>query len=140
MRDKVISFLLLALRGWTGWMYLDNVQPYEYVRGYVVPDPSPQGAQVSLPWEIKVNRLCPGNVLRVLFDAETGEMVAAYDRTPSSISVKMGDTKLVKSFQLPRGLPPRIRYTANVCFSCNVLQKIWPVCVQTPDLFFSVQH
>jgi hypothetical protein len=121
-------------------MYLDRQVPYEHIKGEIVPDPTPQHAQVSLPWDIKVNRLCPGNVQRVLFDADTGDMVAAYDRTPSSISVKMGDTKLVKTFQLPLSLPARVRYTANVCFSCNPLQHIWPIFVQTPELYFSTKQ
>lgn len=141
MRERLLYLIALGVGAWIGWMAFIDVQPaYEYLHGEIVPDPAPQGGQVSLPWTIKVNRLCPGNVLRVLYDADTGEMVAAYDRTPSSISVQKDSARLVKSFQLPRGLPPRIRYTANVCFECNPLQKLWPICVQTPDLFFSVEQ
>jgi hypothetical protein len=144
MRERLVTVVAVLLSGllsgWVGWMYLDNKPAYDYVRGEIQPNPAPQGGQVSLPWTIKVHRLCPGNVLRVLYDADTGKMVAAYDRTPSSISVKMGETKLVKTFQLPLSMPRNVRYTANVCFECNALQKFFPVCVQTPDLFFSVEQ
>ncbi len=30
-------------------------------------------------------------------------------------------------------MSPRIRYTANVCLSCNLLQKAFPICVDTPE-------
>lgn len=142
IRRAVFIILCLippAAGGQLAYWAMDRQPAYEYLHGEIIPDPAPQGGQVSLPWTISVNRLCPGNVLRVLYDADTGAMVSAYDRTPSSISVKIGDTKLVKTFQLIRGLPPRIRYTANVCFECNPLQKVWPICVQTPDLFFRMQ-
>jgi len=85
-RIATIAVVLLSgvLSGWVGWMYLDNQPAYEYLAGEIQPNPAPQGGQVSLPWHIKVNRLCPGSVLRVLYDADSGAMVAAYDRTLSS--------------------------------------------------------
>ena len=135
----------ISLGGLIGWMaFLDRQIPYEYLSGRIYPSPAKQASQIALDWTIKVNRLCPGNVHRLLYDADTSKLVYSYDRTPSAISVKMGDTSLPKSFWLPpQKLPPNIRYAANVCFPCNILQNLIPslaICVPTPDLFFSVEQ
>lgn len=135
----IVWLLLMAAGGaWLAVMALDTQIPYDYVSGEIKPDPAKQGARVTLKWQIKTNRLCPGSVQRVLTNEETGKVVAAYDPTPSSLTVSMGDTELPKSFLLPDDLPPRVGYDATVCFKCNPLQAFFPICFRAPHLTFGV--
>lgn len=87
---------------------------------------------------VAVNRTCPGTVQRVFRDALTNKTVSTLDTTEASRVVRVGDNRLPRSFQLPPNLPPRVKYSALVCFQCNLLQKYWPMCFMTPELTFNV--
>jgi hypothetical protein len=130
-----------ALGAWLAVMRLDSRPPYEWdaTRSVVSPDPAPQAGRVSVEWHMKVNRVCPGSSQRVLTDASTGQTVATYDATPAALSVSVGDQTLNRTFVLPRGLPPRVGYRSTVCFECNALQTLFPLCVTTPTLTFNVE-
>jgi hypothetical protein len=142
MREKLLYLIALLVGSWIGWMYLDNKPPYEWdaTRSVVSPNPAPQAGRVSVEWFMKVNRICPGSSQRILTDASTDRTVATYDATPAALSVKMGDQTLIRTFVLPRGLPPKVGYRSTVCFQCNALQAFFPLCVTTPTLTFQVEQ
>lgn len=125
---------------WVAWMYLDIAPPYEWsaAESNISPQPARDGEMIAVSWKMKVNRLCPGSSQRILIDAATGQTVATYDATPAALSVRTGDEKLIRTFQLPRGLPPLVGYRSTVCFRCNPLQAVFPLCVTTPTLTFRV--
>lgn len=125
---------------WVAWMYLDDAPPYMWSAGesYVSPQPAADGGMIAVSWKMKVNRLCPGSSQRILVDANTGQTVATYDATPAALSVSTGDERLIRTFQLPRGLPPLVGYRSTVCFRCNLLQAAFPLCITTPTLIFAV--
>lgn len=123
---------------WIASMRLDDHIPYDYLSGTIQPDPAKEGRRVVLNWKIQTHRLCPGSVQRVLTNETTGKVVAAYDPTPASLTVSMGDTELNKTFLLPDDLPPLVGYDATVCFKCNPLQAFFPICFKTPHLTFRV--
>ena len=131
----------LALGSWVAWMALDNEPPYTWEGSdggsRIIPDPAPQGSNVTADWKLtKVNRLCPASVQRFFRDHETGRVVATLDTTEASRAVKAGDERLPRSFQLPPNLPPTTDYSTMVCFSCNLMQVISPLCVMTPNITF----
>ena len=135
----------LALGSWIGWMTLDNDPPYHWEgspQSYISPDPGSQGGYVTANWKLtKVNRLCPATLQRFFRNHETGEMVATLDTTEASRSVKFGDQKLPRSFQLPPNLPPVTDYSTLVCFECNAYQRlISPLCIMTPTITFHVKN
>lgn len=142
MREKLLYLIAIVIGCWVGWMYLDNEPPYVWdaSASYVTPNPTEDGSRVSVNWKMTVKRLCPGSSQRTLTDAETGQTVATYDSTPAALSVKVGDTRLIRTFVLPRGLPPLVGYSSLVCFSCNPLQAYFPLCVRTPELLFNTTH
>lgn len=122
------------------YMLSDNQPPYSYIieKSYVIPNPSQAGHQVTVHWELKVNRLCAGVIVRTIVDAKTGAKVS-YDPTPSLSTMRMQDTSLERTFFLPEGAQPGPKlYRANAEYICNPLHRIWPLKVQTPDIHFEV--
>ena len=144
MKERIglILWLITAATfgSWFAISWLDNVAPYEYLSGFVTPDPAKEGGRVTLIWQIRVNRICPGSVQRILSDEITGISVAAYDPLPSAQTVQMGDTELRKTFLLPDELPAIVGYDAKVCFRCNALQYVFPLCFPTPHVSFRVKQ
>lgn len=144
VRTVGMAWLIICVSGalWFAHMTLDTTPPYVYdaVNSKIVPDPAPQGATITADWSLsKVNRLCPGSVQRFFRNADTGRMIATLDTTPVSRGVQTGDNRLPRAFQLPPNLPPRVAYSALVCFECNFLQAAWkPLCIRTPEIRFSV--
>jgi hypothetical protein len=135
------GYLIATLFGLFAYLLADNQPPYVYIvdESYVIPSHVSPGHQVAVHWSIKVNRLCPGSIVRTIVDARTGARVS-YDPTPAILTIESGDTALDRSFLLPDGIRPGNKiYRANAEYICNPLQRIWPLKVQTPDLFFEVE-
>ena len=135
---------IACVTGWLAFMAADNQPPYEYdaANSYIVPSIANDGDQLTVRWKIKVNRICPGSNSRVLFDRQTGVVLASYDPTPAAVSASIKDGYLNRTFLLPRGALPsgEIGYRATVCYQCNLLQKfVKPLCVTTPELTFRVR-
>lgn len=134
--------VIASIAIWVAWMATDNRPPYDYLGremgSRIEPSPAKQGSQVRLHWKLNVYRTCKGAVQRYLVDRDTLKIVAAYDMTGASVTVKMGDRDLYKTFQLPPGLPPRVEYRATVYFQCNLLQRIWPLVVEAPHIPFDI--
>ena len=131
-----------ALGAWIGVMWLDNQPPYEYDANdsHIFPDPAPQGSMVRADWAIKkINRICPSQVQRYFTNADTGKLVATTDMTPVSRAVKVGDNRIPRAFQLPPDLPPHVGYFTDVCFQCNALQHVFPLCIKTPVITFHMK-
>ena len=139
-----IGWLLImaALGSWFAVMSLDNDPPYIYdvKQSHVIPDPAPQGAMVTVDWAITVRRACPGSVQRTFRNMDTGQVVTTLDTTPMSRSIRLGDRRLPRSFELPLNLPPNVGYSAEVCAQCNFLQRFIPLCFKTPELVFRVKQ
>lgn len=134
---------IAALGAWLAVMALDNEPPYEYdaLNSYIVPDPAPPGAMVTVDWSIiRVNRTCPGQVQRFFTNKDTAEVVATLDTTEISRAVKAGSVRLPRAFQLPPNLPANVGYFAEVSFQCNILQHLFPLRVLTPELTFHVRQ
>lgn len=121
-------------------MWQDTTLPTEYmeVGARIIPDPVEDGGRVTVYMEVKHNRLCPGYIHRQLRDAWTGKIVAMYDPIPVSLNWVVGDKETAKTFELPQGLPPRVKYQAKICFRCNPLQELFPLCTDAPDIVFSI--
>ena len=143
-RLGLIMWLLTmaALGSWLAVMHLDNDPPYVWdeAETTITPNPARGGEMVTVNWKMSIDRVCPGSSSRSLIDADTGLVIATYDATPISAVVQTGDRNLIRTFQLPRGLPPRVGYKSTICFRCNVLQALMPLCVSTPTLTFRVEN
>jgi len=141
----VIGLWLASIFGAGAFMLSDNVQPYEYdaEHSYIVPSTAHDGEQITVMWKLKkINRICPGSNHRVLFDPKTHVILASYDPTQAAVAESIKDGYLNRTFLLPREVLPRgqnIGYRATVCYICNPLQRIFPLCVTTPELFFRLE-
>jgi hypothetical protein len=130
---------MASLGAWLAVMSLDDQPPYVYNanQSFIIPDPAPQGAMVTVEWALTtVRRECPGSVQRTFRDLDTGRIVTVLDTTPMSRSVRQGDKRLPRSFELPPDLPARVGYSAKVCAQCNLLQHVFPMCFNTPEITF----
>jgi hypothetical protein len=138
----IIGAALAVLFGLVAFMAADNQSPYTYIveQSYVRPNPAHSGRQVTVHWELKINRICPGVIVRTIVDARTKAKVS-YDPAPALVTVKAGDTSLERTFLLPEEMLPGPKlYRANAEYVCNPLHRIWPLKVQTPDLAFEVTN
>jgi hypothetical protein len=133
---------IVGLASWLAWMILDNQLPAEYLDqdAVIIPDPAEQGGRVTAKIKVKRNRVCPGTVSRLLRDDTTGQVVAIYDPVPAAFGRIGGSGLTSKTFELPEGLPPVVRYQAEVCFQCNALQILRPLCTRVPDIVFRVKR
>lgn len=137
---KPTAIILSLILGLASFLLADNQPPYDYIvnQSYVRPDPAHGGQQVTVHWELKVKRICPGIIIRTIVDAKTKASVS-YDPTPAAATVRIGDTSLERTFFLPAAILPGPKlYRVNAQYICNPLQHLWPLKVQTPDLVFEV--
>lgn len=121
------------------FMLTDTTPPYVYLHGEIVPPEAGAGTDVSVHWDIKVNRFCEGWIQRQIVDAH-GE-IHSYDPTPAAhpSDVAPSQSMLVREFKLPEHITPGpAKYSAYACYYCNVLQEWWPLCVRTPQLNFTI--
>lgn len=136
----IIGAVLALLLGGVAYMAADNQPPYDYIieQSYVRPNPAHPGRQITVHWELKINRICPGVIVRTIVDAKTKARVS-YDPALALVTVRAGDTSLERTFFLPEEMLPGPKlYRANAEYICNPLNRIWPLKVQTPDLYFEV--
>jgi hypothetical protein len=139
-RFWIVGCIIASLFGWVSYMVADTTPPYSYIisESYVIPNPSHAGRQVTVHWQLTINRLCPGIIVRTIVDAKTGATVS-YDPTAALTTIKMGDTFLERTFFLPEEMQPGPKlYRSNAEYVCNPLHHIWPLKVQTPDIPFNV--
>lgn len=136
--SAAISFLAIAP---IAYMAADNEPPYEYDVGnsYVVPSHPRVEHQVTVHWALKkINRVCPGSIVRYIIDVDT-RIKTTYDATAAASSVESGDYELDRSFMLPPNVTPGLKiYRAEGFYVCNPLQHFWPLRAVTPDLRFEV--
>jgi hypothetical protein len=135
LRFTIIASALLLV-GLPMFWALDNSPPYSYDAGEVVPDPAPDGAQVSVHWRLEIHRICPGIIQRQIVDAR--DEIHNYDpvlaASPEDVSPEFWAT-----FKLPLGLPAGpARYRVHASYSCNPLQRWWPLHVTTPEIRFTL--
>jgi hypothetical protein len=141
-----VIFTILVIAPLT-YMLADNQPPYEYLTGrsYLTPLVAKQGSQMTVHWELRVNRYCPGVVSRTIIDEKTGVRIS-YDPVlviaEPGVSLQFGPDRVMllnRSFTLPLTIDPGPKlYRAYIEFHCNPLQFIWPLRVKTPDLEFVV--
>jgi hypothetical protein len=138
-----LACLLTFLTGAFVFMWFDTTPPYVFdpKESFIVPEKVESGTQVRVDWKIiKVNRFCGGINVRILFDPITKTRIAIYDPVPVALPYDLDNSnRLVRTFLLPARIPAgKIGYRAHQFFSCNWLQKFWPLEVVTPDLFFEI--
>lgn len=124
--------------GIAGFLSADNKPPYSYnaAKSYIKPDPAGAGRQVTIHWEVKNNRYCPGFITRSIIDAKT-KVIVSYDPFPALF--EEGEHFIDRSFYLPDSIEPGIKiYRVNGVYFCNILQRLWPLKVQSPDIFFEI--
>lgn len=131
---------MAALGSWVAVMASDRRPATEYIgTPIIIPDPVEDGGRVVVDLPIRRNKNCPGVVQRRLRNDDTKTIIAFYDPIPAAFPMHTGvQDKLPKTFDLPRGLPPRVVYEADVCFQCNLLQHFFPVCTSVPPVTFGI--
>jgi len=137
------GFALMGFAGAFVFMWFDTTLPYEFdvAESTIIPQQAEAGMQIRVDWKVKVNRICDGTNVRELFDPITKSRLAIYDPVPtaSSAALEKGDQHLIRTFLLPRRLQKgKIGYRAHLLYKCNWLQRVFPIEMDTPDLFFEL--
>jgi hypothetical protein len=125
------------------WMAMDRSQPFERIAGVVVPpDPAP-GEYIHIEWQIRVLKSClpsqQRNVSRSIVDS-TGK-IHRFEPTEGIYGTTTTPPPSVsRALQLPPDIPAGpARYEAIACFACNPFQHLVPVCINKPNLLFTVR-
>ncbi len=151
LRGMIIfsAFFSLFIVAPLTYMLADNQQPYDYVEGRsrLIPPVTSAGSQMTVHWELRVNRFCPGTVTRVIIDERTGVRIS-YDPVlvvaDAGTRLNFGPDRTVtldRTFMLPIQIDPGQKlYRSYIEFHCNPLQWWWPLRVKTPDLGFVVSE
>lgn len=135
-RQWIIGAVLAIWLFPLSYMFFDNEYPYTWRGGEIVPDPAPDGAQVSAHWHMVINRICPGTVQRQIIDSQG--VIHNYDPVAAASGFAVKDDFWV-TFKLPINMPPGpAKYRVHGTYYCNPLQYIWPLHVTTPEISFTM--
>lgn len=120
------------------WMAFDRDPPYIITNGRISPSTVAVNGEYVVTWDVKTVRACPANenssVETHIIDRNNEDHVYAkirgvYEREIPAI------VKTKKMLDVPPGLA---KYYSHVCYPCNPVQQIWPVCFDTPKIPFIV--
>lgn len=142
--SSIWLFTMAALGTWFAYMaVVDNEPPFRYLTeeqgSRIIPNPVKEEGTIKTEWKLtQVTKDCPRQVERLYYARDTNELITTQDATPLQMVVKKSASELSRSFDLPPGLPPRAGYRARACFQCNFLQRIFPVCVLSPQLSINI--
>lgn len=136
LKCNLAAAVIFTVVGTLFYLAIDRAPPFEYVSGEVLPPSPPAGGQISIHWHLRINRVCPGWVEREIVD-HRGYI---WRNAGSAVRVASArDEDVVNTLELPHALgPTRAKYVANICFVCNPLHRVWPICVRTPELPFEI--
>lgn len=135
------AFFAIAVLSPIIWMLMDRDPPYARLSGEIIPpDPRP-GDFIAVKWHVKIERSCnpqPDRNISRRVITSTGHII---DYEPVESVIDGGKSaEIHRTFQLPFALAPGpATYHSRACFSCNPIQNIWPICVDTPDLEFTIK-
>jgi hypothetical protein len=137
---KFVSFLFSAIVvAPMAYMLADNEAPYIYdvEHSYIKPSETMADHHVIVHWEMRINRICPGMVVRNIIDAHTGVKIT-YDAVPA-VHLSMTDPTINNVLYLPAGILPGAKlYQVDGYFSCNLLQQFYPLHTVTPRIPFTI--
>lgn len=142
-QHAVASFCAVFLIAPIVWMLMDRNPPYVRNSGMIMPDHPAPGDFVGVRWNITVSRVCPPNVpfnvTRTIVDG-SGKI---HEFTPVTgvygTEEQPNSPTLSRAFQLPTSITPGPAvYRSTACFACNPIHYLWPVCVKTPEIAFTI--
>lgn len=140
---SLFGILLCGMSAWVAYMIADVEPPYVYYgeESYIIPSSAEKGEQMVVHWKVKQNRYCPGYTVRQLFDPKTTAIIATYDTAQMApVNSVSPEGYLIRTFTLPRAISSgRTGYRTVVCFSCNPLRRLVPVCEMSPYLYFNIE-
>lgn len=137
---KVISFTLFAAMGGTvGFWVLDRQSPTVVIDAVPMNEPVRPGEDLRIKYRVQRFRSCETTIDRTLFDADQVRVILddiAFNSAPGP----MGESVYVATVPIPRSFATGAgRYRVATKYVCNPLQRLWPVVVENPDLYFKVE-
>lgn len=140
--NPIAAFVAIALFAPLLWMALDRDPPYVITNGRITPPMPVKNGTVSIDWDIAPLRSCqPGNhssVVRTVIDAMGVRHVYAPIAATYGTAEQFKPEEIRRSFRLPLNITGKVSYSAKVCYSCNPIQVLWPVCLDTPTIEFFI--
>ncbi len=119
------------------WMAFDRDPPYIITNGRIDPPVVAANGEYVVIWDVKTLRQCEVNagssVATYIIDTN-GER-HSYDTTAGGY---VGQSDIVKVKRMLDVPPGPAKYYSRVCYSCNPVQELLPVCFDTPVINFVV--
>lgn len=136
---KLVAFVVFAAFGGTmGFWVLDRQPPTVVLRTTIMNEPVRPGEELRIKYAVQRLRSCETNVDRSLFDADLVRVILediAFNGAPGPL----GESVYVATVPIPRNFARGTgHYRVVTKYVCNPLQRIWPVVVENPDVYFRV--
>jgi hypothetical protein len=143
----IAMFVSVAFIAPVLWGVLDREPPYDRVSGEILPrDPAP-GDNIEVHWNVRTRKTCgPSStfsVTRQIVDSQ--KVVWSFDSSPSTFGRERPEhsehvSQIVRLIMLPQSIAPGAAiYRSRACFSCNPFQYAWPVCIDMPEIQFTIR-
>lgn len=141
VQNAIAAFVAVGIFAPLLWMALDRMEPYAITGGQIDPPSPVKGTEFTVTWEIKALRSCQpqySSVTRVIIDSQGFRHTAAPTQATFGTPEESSDDKIMRLVKLPENISGPAKYFSNVCYACNPVQVLWPVCMRTPTLDFMI--
>ena len=140
-RSIYAAIVAVGLLGPLMWYTLDRDPPYLIMAGKIEPANPKPGSTIEISWDVRPLRAsCEGHKLTGSINREIVDSKGVrHSYALVNARYAAGELEINRFVQLPENLPagPAI-YHSEACYTCNPVQVLWPVCLRTPDLHFTV--
>lgn len=139
--NAIAAFVAIGVFAPVLWMALDRMPPYEITNGRIDPSNPVKGTEFTVTWDIRALRSCQvqnSSVTRVIISKQGFSYRAVPDKATYGTPEQRRTDEIKRPVKLPENIVGPARYYADVCYVCNMLQEIWPICMRTPTLDFVI--
>jgi hypothetical protein len=130
---------LIYLAGALGYWLTDRNVPVRAISSFIVDNPVPQGGELQTHRIVERDRLCHTSIERMMFDSKNRRFDMGTAIYPNGAG-RLGREEFIGVQQVPENMiPGPARYEALVCYRCNPIHWIWPVCEPIRTTTFDVR-
>lgn len=144
---NIIPYVAVAIFVPLLWFAMDREPPYVRLSGEIIPANPKQLEWVKVRWTLRVSKVCrpsnPLNITRKIINRQNGkitELAPVQGVFGAEGGISITRETLTRPFQIPETTEPGdSTYQSTACFACNPVQALWPICISTPNVDFTVE-
>jgi hypothetical protein len=119
--------------------WLDRTSPLVIAEWQVNPDPVRAGSYANIKWHLRWKTSCSSVVINQQLVSPSGTITPLEMLKNSQIEPSKSLSTIERSVHIPWTMQDGItRYEATVTMECNPVQRLFPLKVSAPTVFFNV--